>query len=234
MRAARTHPPTPPSRFLVHLSNVLADQLFVLIPNELLFKEGDGGTDMYFVNRGEVSASPKSASEWQQNQSKARLRSLCEPDRHLIRASVPLVPQSARHSLPPSPSSRLASHTHQDNLVQEQVRPGRHRHEGRGDGAEKMSSRRLLRRDGYHQQRRAFGLGGGGVLQRAVSGGGATAKRSAGSPSLPHPPTHPPPPPTGTAYVTTDGRLASPSSSSSPSPMPFSHTHNPSHPQLLS
>ena len=43
------------SAFIVSLSNVLADQLIVLIPGEIIFKEGDGGNAMYFVNRGEVT-----------------------------------------------------------------------------------------------------------------------------------------------------------------------------------
>ena len=43
------------SAFIVSFSNVLADELIVLIPGEIIFKEGDGGNAMYFVNRGEVT-----------------------------------------------------------------------------------------------------------------------------------------------------------------------------------
>lgn len=43
------------SHFIVALSNILTDHLVVLIPGEILFKEGDEGTAMYFVNRGEVT-----------------------------------------------------------------------------------------------------------------------------------------------------------------------------------
>ena len=43
------------SQFIVALSNILADNILVLIPEEILFKEGDGGTAMYFVNRGAIT-----------------------------------------------------------------------------------------------------------------------------------------------------------------------------------